>query len=313
MKKTNKIKLIVTLLLVFTLTGCTTVLKNSEGKIVKNPVTGQNITENILCQPTDEATIKIYEENNININQYPKCSELKLADKYEGLWVNIFVKPLAWLLIKIGLLVKSYGLSIILVTLLLRLIMYPITKKTAMQSEVMKEAKPELDKLEKKYSNKQDKDSMMQKSQEMMLIYKKYNISPVAGCIFGLIQLPLFLAFLEAINRLPALFEEKFIGFQLGTTTMTALSNGHYYYLIMNVILVLVTYISFKQMKRDTVSSNKEQDSTMYMMSNISVIMISIVSFTTPIGIGLYWIFNSSFTVLQNLLVKRGKKDVRKS
>lgn len=80
--------------------------------------------------------------------------------------------------------------------------MYPITKKSAMQSENLKKAQNDLQKLEKKYAGKQDQESMMQKSQEMMLIYKKYNINPMSGCIFALIQIPLFFAFYEAMNRI---------------------------------------------------------------------------------------------------------------
>jgi len=81
---------------------------------------------------------------------------------------------------------------------------------SAMQSELLKKAQPELEKLEKKYKDKTDQASLMKKSQEMTMIYKKYNINPVSGCLYGFIQLPLFIAFLEAINRVPALFEETF-------------------------------------------------------------------------------------------------------
>ena len=90
--------------------------------------------------------------------------------------------------------------------------MYPLTRKSAMQSENLKLAQPELDKLEKKYKNRQDQESMMQKSQEMLLIYKKYQINPMAGCLYAFIQLPLFLAFYEALNRLPLIFEGTFLG-----------------------------------------------------------------------------------------------------
>ncbi len=304
--KTIKIILILTMLL--SLTGCTKILKTSDGKVVKNPTTGQNLTENILCQPQNEETRKIYEDNSIKLEDYPKCEEFKIANaKYDGIWATIFVKPLAWLILKIGMLLKSYGLAIIIVTLLLRAIMIPITQKTAVQSENMAKAKPELEKLEQKYKNKTDRDSTMQKSQEMMMIYKKYKISPLAGCVFGLIQIPLFFAFYEALNRLPVIFEENFLGFQLGTTSITAMSNAKFYYIIFNIIVITITYFSFKLNKTATVG--KEQEQQMKMMSNIGVIMISVMSFSLPIGIGIYWIFNSGFTVIQNLLVKRGKKN----
>ena len=75
------------------------------------------------------------------------------------------------------------------------------------QTENMKKAQPEINRLEKKYANKTDNESLMAKSQETMMIYKKYNINPVSGCLTSFIQLPIFFAFLEAINRVPAIFE----------------------------------------------------------------------------------------------------------
>lgn len=306
--KSKKIRLIFLFLILMSLTGCTKILKNEEKQVVQNTTTGQSLVENILCQPTDSSTIELYNQNNIDLNSLPKCEEFKITSGgYEGVWTTIFVKPLAWVIIQVGKLVKNYGLSVIIVTLLIRLIMYPITKKTAMQSENMKKAKPELDKLEKKYKNKQDSDSMMQKSQEMMIIYKKYNISPLSGCLFSVIQIPLFFAFYEAMNRIPALFEESLLGFQLGTSPLTALSNGKFYYLIFVILVIGATYFSFKL--NSTASISGEQEKQMKMMTNISVIMISIASFTISTGIALYWIFNSGFTILQNLLVKRRKKN----
>ena len=96
-----------------------------------------------------------------------------------------------------------------LLGIILRLILLPMSKKTMAMNENMKKAKPELDKLEKKYRNKTDQQSMMMKSQEMMLIYKKYNISPVSSCLIAFIQLPILFAFLEAIQRVPVIFEER--------------------------------------------------------------------------------------------------------
>ena len=236
----------------------------------------------------------------------PECSKLSLNNtKYDGIWTTVFVKPLAIIIVKVGELTKNYGLSILLITIIIRLILYPITKKTAMQSENMKNAKPELDKLEKKYENKTSQDDLMRKSQEMMMIYKKYNINPMTGCLFSLIQIPLFFAFFEAMNRLPAIFEENFLGLELGTSPLIGLQNGHYYYLILVVLVVLATYFSFKL--NSTASMTPEAEKQMKMMSNFSIIFIGIASISMSAGIELYWIANSTFTIIQNLIVKRGK------
>lgn len=305
--KNKTIKIITTLFLAISLTGCTKILKDGK-QPVQNPETGQNLVENILCQPENETTINIYKEHNIDLEKLPKCDEYKISSNgYEGLWTTLFVKPLAKLILIIGELVKNYGLAVILLTLAIRGIMYPITKKSAMQSENMKKAQPKLQKLEKKYQGKTDQESMMQKSQEMMLIYKENNINPLSGCLFAIIQIPLFFAFYEALNRLPAIFEENFIGFQLGTSPLTAFKAGHWLYIIFPILVAASTIFSFKL--NQTASMNEEQAQQMKMMTNISIVFITIASFTMSTGIELYWIFNSGFTVIQNLLVKRSKKN----
>ncbi len=315
MKQNNKIiKILILFIMIFSLTGCTKYLK-IDGKTVQNEATGQNLTKNILCKPEGE-TLKIYEEYNektqkdqVEIKNLPKCEELKITDgKYEGIWTSIFVKPLAWFIIQIGKLVKSYGLALILATLIIRGVVWPFTKKTAMQSENLKKAQPELTKIENKYKNRQDQEAMLQKSQEMMMIYKKYNINPMSGCLFSFIQIPLFFAFYEAISRIPAIFEETFLGFQLGTSPAIAtFQHGQYYYLIFIVIIALSTYFSFKL--NSGASMSPEQQNQMKTMTNIMVVVMTITAFSISSGIAIYWVTSSVFTIIQNLLVKRGKKN----
>ena len=287
------------------MTGCTKYVKDDK-KIVRNEVTGQNIVENILCKPTLESTLEKYDEYKISLKKVPSCDKFKITSGgYEGIWNTLFVKPLAWLILKIGYIVKNFGLAIILVTLLIRGIMFPFTQKTAQQSELLKQIKPELDKLEKKYQGKTDQESMMQKSQEMMLIYKKNNISPMSGCLFGFIQLPLFMAFYEALYRLPAIFEGKFLVYDLGLTPLIAIQSGKWYYTILVVLVFVVTFFSFKL--NSGASMSKEQESSMKMMRNITLVMIGTASLSVSTAISLYWITNSTFTIIQNLIVKRSK------
>lgn len=322
MKKLKKIgRVLIVFLLVFLLTGCTkqlTVEKtNSKGKKTKTVVrytegknaTGQSLTENILCRPEDKELVSLYNENGVKTDKLTECSKFTPSIKAsEGLWDNIFIKPLAWVILKLGYLVKNFGLAVMIAGFVIRLILFPVTKKSSMQSENMKKAQPELQRLEKKYANKaDDQQAMMQKSQEMMAIYKKYNISLFSGCIIAFIQLPLFIAFLEAINRTPAIFEGKFLGLQLGTTPWFALSQGNWWYIIIPAIVFLVTFLSFKnsnnQMPED--QSNPAMGSTKMMM-NMMVVIIGISSFQLSTAIGLYWIISSLFTVIQNALVKKG-------
>ncbi len=302
----NKKRIILLIISVFMLTGCTKVLKTEDKKVVKNETTGQSVTENIICRPTEEEMLKIYEENGVNIEDLPECEDFTPITEYEGLWTSFFVKPLAWLILKIGSIVNSNGLAIIISCLLIRCALIPVTKKTAVQSEMMKKAQPELERLEKKYANKTSQEDQTRKAQEMLMIYQKYKINPISGCLLAIIQLPLLFAFLEAINRTPAIFENKFLVFHMGTTVPKGIMSGNYWYIILLVLILGTTYFSFRKTLKDQPSGaqGNQMKYTLYFM----LAMIAIASFSLPTALGLYWIASSGFTILQNLWVERKKK-----
>lgn len=316
MKKKKYILVALIGFVVLNVTGCTKQLKNEEGKVVKNEETGQVLTKNILCKPSDQDTLKLYEEynaqakdkNKIDLENLDVCQDMQLVGgKYEGIWTSIFVKPLAWIIIKIGNLLKSYGFALIIATILIRGIMWPFTQKAANQSENLKLAQPELDKLEKKYKNRTDQESQIQKSQEMMMIYKKFGINPLTGCLFSFIQIPLFFAFYEGISRIPAIFDETFLGFQLGTSPLTAVLQGHWYYLILIVFIIAATYYSFNL--NSGAAMGADQQKQMKMMKNFMVVFMTFAAFSISSGIAIYWVVSNSMTIIQNLLAKRRRKN----
>jgi len=179
-KKSKKIKLITIMALLVLTTGCTKTLTDNNKKPVKNEATGQTLTENIICKPTNKKTAELYKKNKVKIENLPECEKFKInSGKYEGLWTSFFVKPLAFFLLLLGKYIGNYGVSVIIISLIIRLIAFPITKKTAMQSELIKKAQPELNKIQKKYANKQDQESMIKQNQEMMAVYQKYKINPL--------------------------------------------------------------------------------------------------------------------------------------
>ena len=306
MKKTkNRLKVLLIISLVFLTTGCATTLTDKEKQPVKNEVTGQNLIENIICKPTDKETIKVYEKNGVNIKKLPDCNEFKISDgKYESLWTTFFIKPLSFIIIKIGELVKNYALAVILVSLAIRLIAFPITRKTALQSELIKKAQPEIEKIQKKYKDKQDQESMLKQNQELLAVYQKYNINPMSGCLFSMLQLPLFIAFFEAIQRTPAIFEDIFLGLQLGTTPAVGITSATFYmYAILVILIGATTYLSFKMN-----STCNMQDPSMKMMPYMMTGMIIFTSLFMPSALGIYWITTNVFTIIQNILVKRSKE-----
>lgn len=359
---------IISLVLVFGMTGCTTYMKGDDGKTVINQTTGQSLPENILCRPTDEETIMLYEANGYDLTTLPscvckdddskklskkdeekltkelseetnkeatdekdtsenteetkeettttddKCEEFTITSgKYEGLWTSVFVKPLAWVILFFGKYTGSFGLGLIITSIIIRLIVYPLTKKSTMQAENMKKIQPELDRLEKKYAGKDqnDREVMMMKSQEMMAIYKKNNVNPVSGCLPALLQLPLFIAFLDAINRVPAIFEEKFLFFHLGTTPMIGIKDGVWWYIILTILVAITTYYSMNKASQNSASTNTngvdmaKQTKT---MMNAFTIMIIVMSVFMSSALNIYWIVSNACTLVQNYLVKRSMK-----
>lgn len=310
--KIFKIGILISVLFLFS--GCTKYLSDKDGKNIIYEKTGQTITSNVICKPTDEDLIKVYEENKdkmpVKLDELPKCSTFKPNQiKYVSIWESIVVKPLAWIILTIGNLIGKYGISVMIVGLLIRIILMPLSKKTLVQSKKMKESQPELDKIEKKYANKTDNDSMMLKSQETMAVYKKHGISPFSGCIVSIIQLPLFFGFLEAINRVPAIFEENLFNLQLGTTPLKGIQMGNYLYIILIVLIIASTYFSMKDTLNTPVAvgtDDSQAKQSKYMVMFMLVFM-SIASLNLPTAIALYWITTNIFAAVQSVIVKREK------
>ena len=309
-KKTIKILLLILSLAM--LTGCTKTLTGEDKKPVKYEETGKALTENVLCRPTDENVVNIYKENNVDIDKLPKCETFKPFSEYEGLWTTIFVKPLAWAIINIGLLLEKIGLgkglangfAIVISCLVIRLILYPLTRKTAMQSEKLKEVQPQLEKLEKKYKDKTSEEDQKRKAEEMMAIYSKNKINPLSSCLLSFIQIPLLFAFLEAINRTPVIFENKFLKLDMGTTISHGImSNLWYAYIIFLLLILATSYFSYRKTLKDQTAMAKQMKGTIYFM----LAMILVAAFSLPVALGIYWITSSLFTILQNMLVERKK------
>lgn len=309
-----KKKLILLLAVLVTLTGCTKTLTDKDGKVVKNEVTGQNLTADILCLPEDEDLLKLYKDNeknlSVKLNKLKKCTDMKVYEKdtYSGLWVALFVRPLAWIIIHLGKVIGNYGVSVMLIGLVIRIILMPFSAKTARQQEEMKKIQPKLDRIEKKYAGKTDQESMMAKSQETMALYKEMNINPLSSCLVSFIQLPLFFAFLEAINKVPAIFENNFLVFQLGTTPLVGIQQGNYWYIILIVLILVFTILSFKVSMNSMGGGSDAQKQSKYMLIFMTV-LIGIASIQLPAAIALYWVVTNAFNYIQVTIVKkRGMK-----
>ena len=311
MKKHNRIMLLILIMIIGLTSGCGSndYLKDENNKIVLNEQTGQSIRKDIICKPNEGSELyKIYEKYNdqmpTKLEDLKTCENFDLSSSnYTGLWDALLVKPLALIILKIGTLVGNYGISVMIVGLLIRLILMPFSIKTMRQSKNMQKAQPEIMRIEKKYSGKTDSESMMAKSQETMMIYQKYKINPIGGCLIAILQIPLFFAFLSAINKVPAIFEGYLFGMNLGMTPLKGLQNGEYIYIILIVLIIASTYASFK----NTMNQNQSNQlmGNMNSMLIFMLISISMASLSLPTAIAYYWIIINAFSFFQNYFVKK--------
>jgi len=311
MRKQNKVLAVILIVIISLTSGCgnDNYLKDESGNILIDEATGKSVEKNILCQPAKDSELyKIYESHGdqleVKVSDLPTCENFNLSsNKYNGLWEAILVRPLALIILKVGYLFNNFGLAVMAVGLLIRLILMPLSIKSMRQTNNMQKAQPELARIEKKYANKTDSDSMMAKSQEMMMVYQKYKINPVSGCLVSLLQIPLFFAFLSAINKVPAIFEGELFGMHLGMTPWKGLSQGEYIYIILIFLIVATTYISFKNTMKS--NQNNEMMKQMNFMFMFMIISISIASFSLPTAIAFYWIIVNGFAVVQNYIIKK--------
>lgn len=323
----NKFKILVLVFVLLLTSGCgnSKYIQDKDKKIVTYEETGQMLEKDILCLPEKDSELyNIYKEYsdqlNIDFEDLPACTDFKItSNESSGLWEFLFVKPLAYLILVLGKLVGNLGISLILIGLAIRLILLPFTIKSTKQTMNMKKAQPELEKLERKYRNRTDNESLMAKSQETMMIYKKYKVNPMVGCLMAFIQLPLFFAFLQAIYRTPAIYEESLLTFNLGMTPLVGIKTGNYLYLLLLVLIAVSTYFSFKQTMSQAGSQSPEAAKQMKIMLYVMLVVITYVSLTLPTALAFYWIVTYAFIAVQNIIMNKvnnkdltNKKDNKK-
>lgn len=316
----NKILGLIFVSIIFLSGGCGSndYLLDEDKNVIVYEETGQQLRKDILCLPSEDTEIyEIYKEHekqmDHKLKDLPNCENFNInSNESQSLWEGIFVKPTAYAISGLGKVVGNLGIAVILVGLLIRIVLLPLQIKTSRQTINMKKATPELQKLEKKYANKTDTDSQMMKSQEMMAIYRKYKINPLTGCLPALIQLPIFFAFLNAIYRLPSIYEQSLFGFNLGMTPSTGISNGEYQYLFLMVLIAVSTYFSFKHTMKQSTAVNEEQAKQTKTMLNFMTVMILFSSLFFPAALHFYWIVTYLFIAVQTEVINHilGEKKI---
>ena len=127
-----------------------------------------------------------------------------LLTKDNGIILGPIARILGVLLNAIFNIFPNVGLSIIIFTIVIYIILVPLTYRQQKFSKLSAKMNPELKAVQEKYKNKKDQESMMRQNEEMQAVYKKYGVSPTGSCVQLLIQMPILFALYRVINNIPA-------------------------------------------------------------------------------------------------------------
>ncbi len=211
----------------------------------------------------------------------------KLDPEHAGVWDKYLVIPLADLLDWFKSLLGNYGWSILVVTFLVRLAVFPLTWKQQKSAKAMQELQPQLMKIREKYKNNQQK---MQ--EETMKLFQKHNVNPMAGCLPLLVQFPILIAFYQAIIRNPHIAKSNFLYMQLGKPDPI---------FILPILAAFTTYLQF-------MATGTGDNPQMKVMIWVMPVMIFFLAYQFPAALSLYWVYSNIFTILQYVLVFKQKK-----
>jgi YidC/Oxa1 family membrane protein insertase len=209
------------------------------------------------------------------------------------------IKPLASVLIRSMVYLKGhvgdYGLAIILVTLAIRLVIWPVYAKSARSMKRMAKLTPKMQELKLKYA-----DDPPKMNQEIMGLYKTYGVNPLGGCLPMFIQLPVFLAFYRMLWSAVELRHESFLW-------VTDLSMPDTVWEIpglnvpLNVLPILMGLTSFIQIA----ITPKTGDKTQQMIFMLMPIVFLFVCYNFAAALSLYWTVSNSFTILQTWIMNK--------
>ena len=209
---------------------------------------------------------------------------LKLTVDYG--WLTILSQPLFWLLSKVYSLVANWGVAIIAVTLLIKLLFYKLTEASGRSMAKMRNLQPRLKALQERY-----KDDKPQLSQAMMELYKREKVNPAAGCLPILIQMPFFLAFywvlLESVEMRQAPF----------ALWLTDLSTRDPYF----ILPLIMGGAMFFQQKLNPQVGDPVQVKVMQIMP---IIFTAFFAFF-PSGLVLYWVTNTLLSIAQQWKINK--------
>lgn len=180
--------------------------------------------------------------------------------------------------------IESYGIAIIILTVLIKTAFYPLTVKQVKSMRAMQELQPKMKKLQEKFKN-----DPKRLQQEMGLLYKDAGVNPLAGCLPLLAQMPFLMAMFYALQRIDYGGDPTFLWIH-------NLSHPDPFY-ILPVLSALSTFIVQKQ--TSSASNSPQMQMQMKIMSVVMPLFIGWISCNFAAGLVIYWIVNNLMQILQ--------------
>lgn len=211
-------------------------------------------------------------------------------------WYGIVARPLLWLLKKAYSWTGNYGVAILVVTLLIRILLFPLMHKSYASMKKMQKLAPKMNAIRDRYKKAKTDAAQRQKmNQELMALYQAEGYNPMSGCFPVLLQLPILVAFYNVLSRA---VELRHAPFMLGIKDLSAVDGSY-----VLVILMIVTMYIQQAMTPSTVDP---------MQKKIFMAMPLLWGFmlkNMPAGLVLYWLFSNVLTILQQMLINRMGRD----
>lgn len=210
---------------------------------------------------------------------------------------STFINPFSWLIhILANLTGGSFGIAIISITLLIRLILMPLTlkqyKNQKNTKEKMETLKPEMDQIQKKLKDTKDPTEQKKLQQEMFGLYQKHGVNPLSGgCLPLLIQMPILMGLYYAISGSAEIASHSFLWFSLGHSDIWITASAG-----------LIYYLQFKVSQSNMTEEQRRQ---MKFMGILSPVMIVIFSLNAPSALPLYWTVGGIFLIAQTILARK--------
>jgi len=209
-----------------------------------------------------------------------------------------FIRPLSKVLLRFMVfcygLIPNYGVVIILMALLTKVIFFPLTRISVRSTREMQKLQPEMAELRKKYAK-----DPQRLNKETLGLYKKHKVNPAAGCLPLLIQMPVFFALYSVLRSSIEIRHAPFFGWISDLSAAeTVASIGSF---PIHLLPLLMTVVSFVQQK--LTPSDPKQKNLMAMMP----IMMLVIFYGLPSGLVLYWTVNSAFTLVEHLMAGKHK------